>query len=121
VAASIGMNLDWVILSWNRGAHRMYGYTSDEIKGNFIDALFAPERRHEVDILREKLQAVKQVTFDTMHVRKSGVKIEVRLIASRILDTTGTLIGISLLAREFPVSQRPLTPQSQPITKPFAL
>src|SRR6185503_3856507 len=39
--AIIGIRLDGVIVTWNRGAERLYGYTAEEAMGNNIDMLLS--------------------------------------------------------------------------------
>jgi PAS domain S-box-containing protein len=105
--AAIGITMEGHILSWNRGAYRMYGYSVEEIKGKSITLLFAAQQ--EVDIMRDKISGLKQYAFDTFHVRKSGTRIQVHVIATPILDSKGTRIGMSLLAREIRVARPPST------------
>ena len=42
--AIIGMSLDAVIQTWNRGAERLYGYTAAEAVGRHISFMIPPER-----------------------------------------------------------------------------
>jgi hypothetical protein len=70
--------------------------------------LFTPDEAAHVKLIAEKLREGKKVACDTVHVRKSGVKINVHLIVSRILDSTGQTIGISMLSREqVPMMENP--------------
>src|SRR5690606_9337231 len=41
-------DLDEIILTWNRGAERLYGYSADEIVGRQIGLLVPPESRDEL-------------------------------------------------------------------------
>ena len=42
--AMIGKTLDGVITSWNPGAERMYGYTSQEVVGHNVSVLVPSDR-----------------------------------------------------------------------------
>ena len=106
--ASIGVTFEGHILSWNRGAYRMYGYTVEEIKGKSIETLFAAQQ--EVALIKSKLAQAKQFAFDTFHIRKNGNRIQVHVIATPILDSKGTRIGISLLSRELRNASSALPP-----------
>jgi two-component system CheB/CheR fusion protein len=43
--AIIVQDPDGTILSWNRGAHRMFGFEEQEVVGKPIDLIFVPEDR----------------------------------------------------------------------------
>ena len=42
--AILSQTLDGIITSWNRGAERVFGYSSGEVIGRSIEILFPPER-----------------------------------------------------------------------------
>src|SRR5262252_7985403 len=46
--AIIAKNLDGIVLSWNRGAERMYGYSASEAIGRSISFLVPAELDHEL-------------------------------------------------------------------------
>ena len=46
--AIIGKTLDGTIISWNRGAERIYGYSADEVIGQPISILIPPDRADEL-------------------------------------------------------------------------
>lgn len=101
VDAVVGASLDGVITDWNHAAQRVYGYTAEEALGRPIWML-APQGHEGED--REFLRRVSLGEFvenvDTARKRKDGTLIEVMLSISPIRDDTGSVIGISKIARD---------------------
>lgn len=93
--------LDGIIVSWNAGAQRMYGYTEAEAVGKSIAMILPPELRDEENKILETLRAGGHVEhFETIRVTKTGKKINVSLAISPIKDATGRTVGISGIARD---------------------
>jgi PAS domain S-box-containing protein len=46
--AIIGKSLDGIILNWNKGAERLYGYLAEEVVGKPISILVPPSRFRRV-------------------------------------------------------------------------
>jgi PAS domain S-box-containing protein len=99
--AVIGKARDGTIVSWNRGAERIYGYTADEAIGRSISIVIPPDRADELARLvrpPSKGQPVEQ--YDTQRVRKDGRIIDVSLTISPIVDSSGKISGTSTVARD---------------------
>src|SRR4029077_5270328 len=87
--------LDGIIVSWNAGAQRMYGYTEAEAVGKSITMILPPELRDEENKILETLRAGGHVEhFETIRVTKTGKKINVSLAISPIKDASGRTVGI---------------------------
>jgi two-component system, chemotaxis family, CheB/CheR fusion protein len=99
--AIVGIGLDGIVTSWNRGAERLYGYTSEEALGHEISALVVPETAGELERFAHTLRRGGQVEqVQTVHVRKDGTRIDVALTISPIYDGEGVLIGMSSIGRD---------------------
>ena len=99
--AIIGKTVGGVILSWNGGAHRLFGYSSNEAVGKFVSMLFPPGHEGEEAGLLERLKDGERVEpFDTVRRRKDGRDIEVSVSISPIRDAAGTIIGASKVVRD---------------------
>jgi PAS domain S-box-containing protein len=99
--AIISKDLTGVITSWNKAAHSMYGYTSEEIVGQSILRLIPEELRSEEDEILRKLAAGQRLEhYETTRVTKAGKRIEVSLTISPIKDSGGRVIGSSKIARD---------------------
>ena len=103
--AVIGKSLDGTIVSWNRGAERLYGYRAEEVVGRSISLLVPPDHVQEVpEILRRVAQGEPVTDHETVRVRKDGTAVPVALTVSPIRDARGRVIGASTIARD--MSQR---------------
>jgi diguanylate cyclase (GGDEF)-like protein/PAS domain S-box-containing protein len=99
--AIIGRSLDGVIISWNSGAERLYGYTAEEVVGEYGFILVPPERSNELLKVLEKLRRRESIkTYETVHMDKNGRLIDVALTISQIRDSAGNIIGYSTIARD---------------------
>lgn len=105
--AIIGKTLDGIILSWNPGAQRIYGYSADEVIGKPISILVPPDRPDELPQLLERISQGQRIDhFETVRMRKDGKRIDVSLTISPIKDTTGKIIGASTIARDITERKR---------------
>lgn len=99
--AIISKTPDGIIVSWNKGAERIYGYTAREIVGSHISILVLPEERDELDAMLDRLRAGQSVEhLERVRVRKDGALIDVSLTISPIKDDSGRIIGVSTIARD---------------------
>ena len=99
--AILSEDLDGVILSWNRSAEQVYGYTAADAVGRPISMLLPPDRQDEVDKVLDRLQAGERIDqFETRRVRKDGTLIDVSLTVSPLTDFQGALVGAATIARD---------------------
>lgn len=99
--AIISKTLDGVILSWNEGAERVFGYGADEAIGQPISILIPTERLgEEVEILRKIRQGQRVEHYETVRRRKDGRSIEVSLTISPIRTDQGVIVAASKVARD---------------------
>jgi PAS domain S-box-containing protein len=99
------VELDGTLISWNRGAEVLFGYTSQEILGKSIAILAPLGRGNEVPQFMGLIQqGITVPTFDTTLRGKDGREIEVALSISPMRDSTGKITGASAIARE--ITQR---------------
>jgi PAS domain S-box-containing protein len=99
--AIIGKSLDGIIVSWNAGAERIFGYTADEAIGQPVSILSPPERSGEFrEILKTVLQGERIDHYETERITKDGRRIHISLTISPIHDASGTIVGVSKIARD---------------------
>jgi PAS domain S-box-containing protein len=105
--AIISKTVYGTVLSWNRGAEKIFGYKADEIIGRPIKRLFP----HDLWIQEQKiLERIKQGNniehFETRRLRKDGAVIDVSLTISPIYDKDGAVWAASKIARDITEKKR---------------
>ena len=99
--AIIGKDLDGCITSWNKGAQRVFGYAAGEMVGTSVTRLIPADRQQEEEQILGKLRRGESVEhFETLRQTKDGRTINVAVTASAIKDVTGTVVGVSKVARD---------------------
>jgi PAS domain S-box-containing protein len=99
--AIIGVTLDAIIVSWNRGAERLYGYTSEEVIGRSVTLLAPLSRPGEPLSILERVKRRDAVEhYETVRVRKDGREVQVSLRISPVKDAAGSVTGLSAIARD---------------------
>jgi two-component system, LuxR family, sensor kinase FixL len=105
--AIVGKTLDGIIVSWNRGAERMYGYTAPDTIGKSITVIVPPELHGRVhDILSEIRRGRRVPSHDTVRLTRDGQRIDVSLTVSPVVDISGHVIGASAIARDISEAKR---------------
>ncbi len=99
--AIVSKQLDGTIMSWNRAAERVFGYTSEEAVGRSVRMIVPSDRQAEEDDVLARLQRGEMVDhFQTVRQRKDGSLVQVSLTISPVRDRTGRIIGASKVARD---------------------
>jgi PAS domain S-box-containing protein len=99
--AILSRSLDGTILSWNRGAERLFGYLAHEVIGRPVTMLVPADRVDEEAQVTARIGAGEPLQpFDTERRRKDGQLAAVALAVSPLKDEGGRVIGTSIVARE---------------------
>jgi PAS domain S-box-containing protein len=113
-------NLDGIILSWNDGAERLFGYTADEAIGKPISMLIPEDRLDEEPDIIRRIRAGERIDhYETIRRRKDGSSVEISLSVSPLRDGADTIIGASKIARD--ISLRRQAETAQDLTQRLAL
>jgi two-component system, cell cycle sensor histidine kinase and response regulator CckA len=99
--AIISKDLNSVITSWNKGAERIFGYSSREMIGESIMRLIPADRQDEEHQILAKIKRGETLQhFETLRQTKDGRLIHVSVTASPIMAGDGKVIGASKVARD---------------------
>lgn len=99
--AIIGETLDGMILSWNGGAERFYGYTASEVIGRPITLIAPPDRHDELAEILERLKGGERIRhFETRRVAKDGRRVDISLSVFPVVDAEGKTVSAANIARD---------------------
>ncbi|HSA38913.1 MAG TPA: PAS domain S-box protein, partial [Methanoregula sp.] len=99
--AVIAKDTRGTIISWNRAAERLYGYSAAEAIGQDITLIIPSDKTEESLELFNRIERGESVNnLETRRIRKDGRFVDVSLTISPIMDDYGTIIGASTIARD---------------------
>jgi two-component system, chemotaxis family, CheB/CheR fusion protein len=99
--AIIGSTLDGIITTWNRGAERLYGYSSEEAIGQRASLLAPAGHDKEIARILESIRRGERVEqSEAMRIRKDGSSLDVATNISPVFDSEGRIIGASAIGRD---------------------
>jgi len=105
--AIISKTLNGIVTSWNRAAHRMFGYSAEEMVGQSILRLIPEGLSYEEEEILRKLRAGERIDhYETTRRRKDGELFQVSVTISPIIDSSGKIIGASKIARDISDKKR---------------
>jgi PAS domain S-box-containing protein len=105
--AIIGKTLEGTVISWNRGAERIFGYTAEEMVGQSILRLFPDELMEEEARILRQIKSGKVVShYETVRLHKSGRRLDISITVSPIRDHNGYVVGASKIARDITERKR---------------
>jgi PAS domain S-box-containing protein len=99
--AIISKDLNGVIMTWNKGAERIFGYLAEEVVGKPIMILIPKDRQDEEPKILERIRRGERIEhFETVRSRKDGSLIDISLAVSPVKNEKGNIIGASKIARD---------------------
>jgi PAS domain S-box-containing protein len=103
--AIISKTLDGIIITWNQGAEKIFGYTAEEMIGQPMSLLIPKDHPNEEPGILEKLRRGERIEhYETKRGRKDGSLVDISLSVSPIIDKAGRIIGAAKIARD--ISER---------------
>jgi len=101
--AIVGMNPEGMVMSWNRGATELYGYSSEEMIGSSIAKLIPPDCSDQLAQFLERIRRGESISTHETY-RKDGRRVDVSLSLSPVFDKARQITGLVSIARN--ITQR---------------
>src|SRR5262249_11957761 len=100
-------DLNDVIMSWNKGAGKLFGYAAEEVIGKSIMIVIPPDHADEETRVLESVRRGEKIDhYETVRRRKDGALVEISLTVSPLRDEAGDVIGASKIARDITERKR---------------
>jgi PAS domain S-box-containing protein len=105
--AIVSKDLNGYIQTWNAGAERLFGFTSDEAVGKHITLIIPDDRRPEEDhVLKQVRAGIGVAHYETIRRHKDGTLLNISLTVSPVRDADGTIVAASKIARDITDQKR---------------
>ena len=99
--AIISKDLNGTIVSWNRGAERLFGYSAREVIGRSVTILIPADHQNEEPQILDRIRRGENVDhYETVRQRKDGTRINISLTVSPVRNRDGRIVGASKIARD---------------------
>jgi PAS domain S-box-containing protein len=105
--AIVVTDLNGIIVSWNKGAERIFDYEAKQIIGKPVTILKPPDQQNEEPSILERISCGERIEhYETVRLRKDGSPVDLSLTVSPVKDEQGRIIGTSKIARDVSESKR---------------
>jgi diguanylate cyclase (GGDEF)-like protein/PAS domain S-box-containing protein len=99
--AIFSKSIDGTILTWNRGAEHLYGYSAGDAIGCHVSLITSPGDGSEVESILSWVAAGETVRgLETVRRRRDGASVDVSLTVSPIFDDDGSVRSASVIAHD---------------------
>ena len=99
--AIVSKDLNGIVMSWNRAAERMFGYTAAEMIGRPIVVIIPVDRLAEEHYVLDCVRRGVGVDhYETQRRHKDGHLVDISLTVSPVRRADGVVIGASKIARD---------------------
>ena len=105
--AIVSKDLNGIVVNWNSGAEKIFGYRAEEIIGKPITTIIPPELHGDEEMILGKIRKGQKIDhFETVRVAKNGNRIDVSLSISPVRDEHGTIVGAAKIARDITANKK---------------
>jgi PAS domain S-box-containing protein len=105
--AIVSKDLNSTVVSWNKAAEKLFGYTAKEVVGQPITILIPEDLQDEEPIILGRIRRGESIEhYETVRQHKDGSRIDVSLSISPVKDPNGVIVGASKIARDVTAKKR---------------
>jgi PAS domain S-box-containing protein len=102
------LNPEGMVTSWNAGAEKIKGYSTEEIIGQHFSRFYSAEDLREDKPMTDLRIAATQGRFEEegWRIRKDGSRFRANVVITALFDQHGILIGFTRIVRDLTASGR---------------
>jgi PAS domain S-box-containing protein len=104
--AIIATTLEGIILNWNSGAERIFGYSAAEMVGQSASLLRPPSSETEIGRLTTRISRGERIEHRVVRLRKDGTAVTLISNSTPIRDAEGAVIGTATIAHDLDEQER---------------
>src|SRR6516225_2349543 len=105
--AIVSKDLNAVVISWNPGAERLFGYSAEEMIGKSITTIIPDYLRSEEPGILARIRRGERIEhYETVRRCKDGRLVNVSLTVSPMRDDHRRIVGASKIARDVTARKR---------------
>jgi PAS domain S-box-containing protein len=98
---------DGTILSWSKGAERLYGLTAKEMIGKNIVSIYAETRKKDLEYFVSQLRQGKSIDgFETQRVKRDGTILDVFVVMTPLKNAAGEYDSYVTVLRDITEQKR---------------
>jgi len=105
--AIISFDLNGKIISWNRGANLLFGYTGEEMRDKNQLLLLPPAKTAEETQIMEMLRRGESIeSLETVRLRKDGSLVDISISASPVCNEQGEVMAATTIAQDITIRKQ---------------
>ncbi len=104
--AIIRLDLDGNVMSWNRAAEQIFGWTEEEVVNRPLPTVPGGEEERFRDLLTSAARGETLNGFEAQRRRKDGRLIDIRLWTAPLVNAAGEIRGKIVIAADFTQQRR---------------
>jgi diguanylate cyclase (GGDEF)-like protein/PAS domain S-box-containing protein len=103
----LAVDVKGLIVNWNLGAQRLYGYSAEEIIGQSIGTIVPDGKASESAALMDRVRRGEPIEqLETIRKRKDGSLVEVSISFAPLTDVDGTIVACAAIHRDITTARR---------------
>jgi two-component system cell cycle sensor histidine kinase/response regulator CckA len=98
--AIVGLTPEGLITAWNHGAEKLFGHTAEEMLGRPATMLADEAGAEDQREVFTRIRHGERLSYEARRLHKNGTPVDLALTVTPIADRAGTVIGVSVIARD---------------------